>query len=212
MITWDLDRKECLRYLGYRQQVLSPQMILQIDRCGDELKAAATPQTVYRIWDADQFPEMLIEGKSIRKHLQGAEKIALMAATIGAEVDLLLRRKTAQNISDALIVDAWATTAVEEVCDRWQQELQEKYQKENLIPGSRFSPGYGDYPLHLQKEILSILNTERRIGVKLTSSGLMTPTKTVTAVVPLRCGKGPENGCADCDAKEHCAYRKEADT
>ena len=48
---------------------------------------------------------------------------------------------------------------------------------------TRDSPGYGDFPLEAQREILVILDTPRKIGVSLTDSLLMVPSKSVSAVI-----------------------------
>ena len=47
----------------------------------------------------------------------------------------------------------------------------------------RFSPGYGDLPLSVQPAFLAALDATRRLGITLTSSFLMVPTKSVTAFV-----------------------------
>ena len=47
----------------------------------------------------------------------------------------------------------------------------------------RFSPGYGDLSLEVQKEIFSLLDCPRKIGVSLGDSLLMTPSKSVTAII-----------------------------
>ena len=51
----------------------------------------------------------------------------------------------------------------------------------------RFSPGYGDLPLALQREVFAALDCPRRIGLTLSDSLLMSPTKSVTALI----GAGP---------------------
>ena len=60
----------------------------------------------------------------------------------------------------------------------------------DYIPGktlaARFSPGYGDLPLEFQREIFRALDVPRRIGVSLGSSCLMSPSKSVTAIVGIK--------------------------
>ncbi len=48
---------------------------------------------------------------------------------------------------------------------------------------SRYSPGYGDYPLSEQRRLLSILDASRRVGVSLTDALVMAPSKSVSAVI-----------------------------
>jgi len=65
---------------------------------------------------------------------------------------------------------------------------QELASGEGLV--SRFSPGYGDLPLDYQRTLLSVLDTSRKIGVSLTDSLLMVPSKSVSAIVGVRPAQG----------------------
>ncbi|MBR3258643.1 MAG: vitamin B12 dependent methionine synthase, partial [Eggerthellaceae bacterium] len=47
-------------------------------------------------------------------------------------------------------------------------------------------PGYGDLPLEVQPDLLGLLDASRRLGITLSDSLLMSPTKSVTAIVGLR--------------------------
>ena len=49
----------------------------------------------------------------------------------------------------------------------------------------RFSPGYGDLDMAVQKDLCLVLDTGRTIGVTLTESCMMVPVKSVTAIVGL---------------------------
>ena len=72
----------------------------------------------------------------------------------------------------------------------------------------RFSPGYGDLPLSLQRDIFRVLDCPRKIGLTLNESLLMSPSKSVTAIVGL--GHPRESscsgGCNQC-SKTDCIYR-----
>ena len=106
------------------------------------------------------------------KHLAGCRRCAVFCATAGAGFD---RKIQAQRLRPSLqtIWDAAGTAAIEAFCDALC---------DTLGPGpSRFSPGYGDLPLHCQRELLELLGAAS-IGVGLTESLLMTPTKSVSAI------------------------------
>ena len=47
----------------------------------------------------------------------------------------------------------------------------------------RFSPGYGDLPLDVQRPLFAALDVPRKIGVSLTDSLLMAPSKSVSAII-----------------------------
>ncbi|MCQ2538563.1 MAG: hypothetical protein MJ124_09205 [Lachnospiraceae bacterium] len=119
---------------------------------------------------------------SLKKHLEGCKKIIAMAATLGAEADRLRIRAAAVSQLNELIYDALGTEGIESVCDQFCNEVGRKYG--NLTP--RFSPGYGDLALEYQKDMIMMLDTQKRIGVTLLDSLLMTPTKSVTAFVGIK--------------------------
>ena len=80
-----------------------------------------------------------------------------------------------------------------------------------LLPGEslvqRYSPGYGDFPLECQPGLFRLLGVQRNIGVTLTDSLLMLPTKSVTAVIGISDAALPcPAGCAACDRRD-CAFR-----
>ena len=74
----------------------------------------------------------------------------------------------------------------------------------------RFSPGYGDYPIELQKDFLRILDAQRKIGLTVNDNFMLVPTKSVTAVLGL--SKNPieqkKRGCAVCNMRDKCKYRR----
>ena len=97
-------------------------------------------------------------------------------------------------------------------CDRINERIRREAGQDGLYTRPRFSPGYGDLPLSLQREISRILNMPKEIGVSLTDTMLMTPSKSVTALIgvssiPAGHKKGfRKTGCADCPASADCAY------
>ena len=49
-----------------------------------------------------------------------------MAATIGSEIENLIRRYEVKEIYRALILDSCASSAVENVCDNFQSDLEKE--------------------------------------------------------------------------------------
>ncbi len=208
MIDWALDRAEILRYLGYRGQALSPELTEQLDRCQAAVCAAAEPRTVYRLLSPEEVPPELLQGQDIKAHLAGSETICLMAATLGAPLEELLMRTQVRNVSDAVIMDASASAAIESVCDRWEAALRRELEARGLGLSGRFSPGYGDLPLSVQPLFLRTVDAGRRIGLRVTGSGLLTPRKSVTALLAVRPGPatGKKRRCESCSRYPDCPY------
>lgn len=81
-------------------------------------------------------------------------------------------------------MDAAATTAVEHVADGIEQAIDQKFNMQGLVRRWRFSPGYGDWPIQAQPEMLRLAKAHE-IGISLTSSLMLTPRKSVTAIIGL---------------------------
>ncbi len=208
-----IDRREALGYLGCRDGAAA-ELLPALDRCEALLLETARPRAVWRLFDL--LPDGALvgtdfhpAGEDIRSHLAGCGQVILLAATLGAEVDALLRRTQVEDMALAVTLDACAGAAIENVCDNLCADLDEAFAPKYLT--DRFSPGYGDMPLAQQEELCRVLDVTRRIGASLTPGGLMTPQKTVTALVGVAETPRPKRtgGCAGCARFESCLIRKE---
>lgn len=115
-------------------------------------------------------------------------------------------------MAGAALLDACASVWVEAGCGEAEAEISSRFPGMYLT--DRFSPGYGDLPLSLQKDVCALLDAPRRLGVQVTDSFLLNPSKTVTAVVGLSERPQPARvrGCGFCNLRENCQYRKEGKT
>lgn len=211
-----LDKGEILRYLGYHGQHLEPPEQEQTDRCIEAVLRAADPRLVYRrlaVKDGRTvyFP---LPGNDIAALLASSREAVVFAATLGAGVERLLMRSGTVNMADALIMDACASTAIENVCDNFEADLREELSQGNGPAGQiyltdRFSPGYGDLPLSIQDPLCAMLDTTRRIGLTVTKNHLMVPRKSVTAVIGISDIPQPKRSvCESCGMHDSCAFRK----
>ncbi len=208
-----IDRQEALRYLGVRGDRPPADVAASLDKWEAALLKTARPRAVWRLFDL--MPDGTLAGttfrpagEDIRRHLTGCDRVVLMAATLGAEADVLLRRTQVEDMAQAVILDAAAGAAVENVCDDLCAGLAAELAPAFLT--GRFSPGYGDMPLEQQGEMCRVLDTARRIGVGLTPGGLMTPMKSVTALIGVSDTPREEGGggCKNCAQYENCGIRK----
>ncbi len=213
------DRREILRYLGYHGQTPDPQTDALLSQCIIKLQQAVKPRFTYRIFEVTQdlknkrtlLPEcdLVLPGHDIYRHLQGCEKCAVMAATLGIEADNLIRIAEAESMSRAVILDACATELIEKLCDYAEQEIAGLAAREEKHLNFRFSPGYGDCPLSLQKPITEILDTQRKIGLTVTEHALMLPRKSVTALLGFTRQPKHHASCATCSLQGRCQFQKE---
>lgn len=121
----------------------------------------------------------MIKSKNLRKNLDGCKRAYVFAATIGLGADRAINAAAAISPLRQFVMDAVASAAIEALCDYAQDRLP-------APTGMRFSPGYGDFDISLQRPLLEFIDAYKQIGVTLTQSGLMTPTKSVSAIMGIR--------------------------
>ncbi len=123
---------------------------------------------------------------TLAAHLSGCRSAYLVCGTLGAGMDALQRRVSARSGTDALIVQAIGAALIETWMDSVEGEIRGQLARgESLVP--RYSPGYGDFPLSAQRAILALLDAPRAVGVSLTDGLLMAPSKSVSAVIGVKC-------------------------
>ena len=214
--TFQWNDRELLRYLGCKNGIVPDENTkVLIAQCKQELEQAASPRVTWREYPLsiqDHVIDMTCfqtRSKSLERNLKDCEQILLFAATLGSQVDVLLHRYNMIQMSKAVVMQAASVAMLETFCDEENQKLKEAYQEKGWYLRPRFSPGYGDFPLECQRQIAPALELSKRIGVTLTDSLLMAPSKSVTAVIGL--SRLPRNctlqGCEVC-AKRDCAYRR----
>ncbi|NGX99212.1 MAG: methionine synthase [Candidatus Afipia apatlaquensis] len=214
----NINRNEVLRYLGYKKQVLDENMEKLIDECINEIYSLAKSRYVYKFFDIQREEKkillknssMVLEGKDIVRHLQYSDICVLMAVSLGSAVDMKIRYYEKIDMTKALILDACASTAIEEVCDRACVDIGEKLKNENKKLTTRFSPGYGDLPINIQKKFLEVLEAFKVIGVSTSSNSILIPRKSVTAVVGAvdKNRKIEKQNCINCNKYLSCEFRK----
>ena len=204
----NLNRSEALRYMGAK--ALNPDKMTSdiMDEVESELLKVCRPAYTFTEIPKDS---LALGGNDIKEVVAESEKVLLIAATLGIYVEKLLRKTQITNMAKAVVVDAMASVAIEQFMDKIEDELKERYK--GLYFTNRFSPGYGDYPLEKQREVVKILNTEKKLGLSLSDSLLLNPTKSVTAVIGLN--KNEVKGKINCTSKcmkcgnKNCPYRRE---
>lgn len=213
----NIDRKEVLRYLGYKNQSIDEVMEKLIDEAMIEIKEIMRRNYVYNIYDIENQSEKVIlkntniifQSKSLGEHLHNSDRCALMAATLGIEVDKRIQYYSRINLTKAIVMDACATAAIEALCDKVQEDMREMAQREGYNITSRYSPGYGDLSITNQKVIIEVLRAYTRIGLSVNNNYVMIPRKSVTALIGFQ--RGEENivkcKCSRCEEK-NCMYRK----
>lgn len=180
-----INRAEALRYAGIRGEADEPLLAL-FEKAFELLSECARPKAVYKEIPVSYTEDgVILDGEEVKstglkKFLQGEKSAALLAATAGLEADRLISRYSCVEPSLALMIDALSAATVEALCNKICGECFKVEEQR------RFSPGYGDFPIDYQKRIISALSADLNAGIHLTSSLMLAPSKSVTAVVPLK--------------------------
>lgn len=211
--------EEVLRYLGYKGQALEEDFLEKVKEIRKKSKAFFRPKFVYESYGIKKINgEILIEGTTLKLKsddinnlLKDSEKMYLMAVTLGNDIEKLTRRYERVSMTDALILDACATTAIEEYIDNLEADIKIRELKEEENFTFRYSPGYGDLSLDVQKEIINVLNCQRRIGLTASENKILFPRKSVTAILGVIKGEKKKKSCANCKNYKTCMFRKEGD-
>lgn len=177
-----IDKREVLRYAGVRSSIgESAELISRLDEAIVLMGDVLNPRVCFcelDIRDCD-FGSSL----DIKKNLRNSHSVIFFAATLGIELDRLIFRYSVLSPVTALLLEALGNERIEALCDRFCEDMRQikLMRGESLRP--RFSAGYGDLPLEYQRQIFDLLDPPSHIGLTLNNSYLMSPSKSVTALV-----------------------------
>lgn len=182
---------EVLRYAGIgKTDAPSAEISALLEECLAECEKEGvfSPKVSYRYLPVDfreenriDFNYVDLESANLKKNLNGCDYCIFFAASVGFGIDRMILKYNKTNSAKALILQALGAERVEAVCDMLCAD-------EEVIPKGykgrpRFSPGYGDVPLEFQKKLLPLVDADKNLGISLNESLLMSPSKSVTAIV-----------------------------
>ena len=205
-----IDLQQAARHFGQRGPADEATASL-LERCAGPILAAATPRAVWLEGDVQSLAEAgLLLGEDVFRHLTGCSHAVLLAVTLGPGVDAQIRRAGVGDIAAGVASDALGSALAEQMADAAEAELRQWAAGQGRYLTGRYSPGYGDWPITVQPLVAAALDTARRAGLCVTDSNLMTPRKSVTALLgvsdhPVR---GHLAGCGHCVLRTRCEYRK----
>ncbi|TDW26315.1 5-methyltetrahydrofolate--homocysteine methyltransferase [Breznakia blatticola] len=203
-------KQTALKYLGYSNQELSDSFLELLDTCEKEVKELSHFKATYVISKL-QAPFILtafdlrVDSNDLIEALGSCKEIAIIACTLGSEIDSRTRYYHSLDMQKAVVFDAVASAYVEACCDAYEDEV---FGKNHSF---RYAPGYGDIPLELNQQLCKLMNLHKKIGVSLDASSLFVPMKSMTGFVGLHMDK-QKKSCKSCTQKEHCEYLKRGST
>lgn len=180
-----MNKTEILHYLRTSSKTEDTRLLALIDECMAEVNATVHPKTIYRVFDCTvTADELLIGGftlksKRLAQTIAGCSRVCIFGATLGFECDRLLRTYSVDGIAKGAVMQAVLASKIEEVCDSIEDELK----AQGMSLRQRYSPGYFDLDITEQKKIFALLDITKRIGLTLSDTCQMIPTKSVTAII-----------------------------
>jgi hypothetical protein len=214
-----ISASEIKRYAGIKDHQHFPEQLIQTACL--EAQLLAKPQGIYAVFPYNEALKLIdapsplqLTSQSIINHLINCHSVALLAVTIGAAVEEeITSHFSSGDYTAGLLLDAAATTAVENLADQVNSLIDALASKTGYTTTWRFSPGYGDWNIAIQQALLLTLNATV-IGLTVTESMMLTPRKSITAAIGLRpndstCPHGiAKITCANC-TQSTCIARKE---
>lgn len=188
-------REEILRRMRFhsKKTVLSEQDETLLGEWITESGAVSRPAGIYGLFPiSDRTGTGLIigglpfESASLARLLAHSEQAVLMAATVGSgparRIDELTRQR---RLSDAVILDAIMSEMTDHCLDHMTDNLSREWARRGYKPTRhRYSPGYGDLSITLQRAIYDRLDAGR-LGIEITETCILTPLKSVFAILGL---------------------------
>ena len=210
---FNIDKSEVLRYMGHKDQEITPELEKTIDKVIELCAEIAEPKWTYGYFEPN-FEDgavavgksgITLSGKNIYNHLYGAHHFALIAVTLGMKLErkLMLLEKT--SMTEAIILDSAANACIESVADYVEGLVIDESKRKNMYTNYRYSPGYGDFPIETQKKLIPLLNCEKRIGLTVNENSIMIPRKSVTAIIGVfEKEQIKKKGCEGCNMYHTC--------
>ena len=212
---------QVLQYAGVRSKHIldSPpsDLVLSAEQTALEMEQTLQPKTVWKVFELQheesgivlKGTNLVLPGRLASLMLSDCTHVIVMAATLGMMFEHKLEEKSARNMAEALMWDACGSACVESVLDELEQTISQKLTDRQHLT-DRFSCGYGDLPLDVQNWVSDLLNLPS-LGIFLTDSGMMIPSKSVTAFMGIspHVQKSRIRGCSVCAVKDSCPYRSQ---
>lgn len=149
-----------------------------------------------------------VASRKFSRILLGCDKAVLCAATLGRDLDEELKRDDLR-MYERVILDQVASDVMEAVMELGQVKIQGACKPGKSLT-KRYSPGYCDWSVEGQQMLFSLLPSQV-LGIKLSSSNLMSPRKSVTALLGIGGEEEIEekgNACTRC-SRRNCEFRRD---
>ena len=185
-------KSEIYRYLGYTRNA---EVVENVDAIVDEILEnvlnGSRARVCYKQFPIDctdgiDFGFMKINSQDLAVNLSGCSEAVIFAATIGVYTDMQIKKEAILSPARACVYQAVGAAVIEAVCDDFNDRIRDCEAKNGNTLKPRYSPGYGDVALEVQKDIFRELDCAKMAGITLSDSLHMIPEKSVTAIIGIK--------------------------
>ena len=220
-ISLNLQMNEILRRTGIKEdsklksemETLIGQLLVSVN--DEHLLEPAIVYETYPITEVDYQRlslkgNIVLHGSALSSVLSPAKELAVLVCTIGCKLE--------EKVTDyfgkskplpGLLLDGIGSAAVDSIAQEACRLIRRGASLRGYQTSGPLSPGGSSFPLSEQWQLFKLVLAEE-IGVRLTSTGLMVPRKSVSMVI----GIGPQmkiwtkaEACARCNLHRTCRYK-----
>lgn len=209
----DIDYCDVLRYSGSHFNLSEISELL--DDIKQEMFQLVNPKTIFREDDIIikngyyyiPASDLLLKSNDINKKFINVTKILTLAGTLGILIDEKISFYRQIDPVRALLLDTMSNVYIENILDKFEYELREKYSEYYFT--MRYSCGYGDLALQMQSQVVASVRADELLGISVNKNFFMTPIKSVTAFIGLSNSQqiADKNPCLDCSLKGKCVKK-----
>jgi hypothetical protein len=126
--------------------------------------------------------DTIFVGSNMVKLLANSDYATLLATTIGPDLERKVDHIKKTHTADAYFLDVVGGWMADYMADRTDAIVQSEILRSGYARTMRYSPGYGDWDLPVQKELLDLMEA-KAIALSCTETSILQPRKSVTAVI-----------------------------
>jgi len=149
-----------------------------------------------------------LSGNLIVQHLAGAQRIVVLLCTIGSQLEAVVSELIQSDAVLGLALDGVGTAAVETLATQASSMFEERARAHGWQTSIPLSPGMLGWEVDPgQRQVFALLDAAL-VGVRLTSSYMMSPNKSLTLVLGMGENLTTQGRTCDyCSLKETCRYQ-----
>lgn len=198
MIEKKIDYDRVLTFLEHKNSKIPENLEFMIKEVVNETLEAAKIKFCHLITDQNVVSDNQIE------------KTVFFALTLGTSIDRKIWYYEKTYMTKALIADAAANVMIENALEQLEKYLQSVYKTDTSYVSNIMCPGNQGTPLEWNKQIVDLLDAQKRIGIHVNEHYGLLPQKSVVGFFyvtnhPL-CQKSVK--CENCMV--NCKYRKKS--